>query len=171
MSPTTLPAARRQTGITGAHVLWSMIAFFGVIFAVNGVLLTKALSTHSGVVAVEPYRKGLDYNRRIAADECQELLGWSAAVTLDGGGRLVLEVKEADGRAVDGLVVSATVGRPSTARHDRHVRLDGGAGRWVAQAGPLEPGAWLVTVEATPAAGHSGSEPLFRIKRRLWLTP
>ena len=171
MSPTTLPAVRHRPGVTGAHVLWSMIAFFGVVFAVNGVLLTKALSTHSGVVAIEPYRKGLDYNRRIAADERQELLGWSASVALDGDGRLVLEVKEADGRPIDCLVVSASVGRPSTSRHDRHVRLEGGAGRWMAQAGRLEPGAWLVTIEATPEAGHRGSEPLFRMKRRLWLTP
>ena len=52
------------------------VGFFGIIFAVNGYFLYSALSTHTGVVANEPYRKGLAYNERIAADEQPERLGW-----------------------------------------------------------------------------------------------
>ncbi len=54
--------------LTGRHVLLIFLAFFGSIFAVNGWFLYSALSTHTGVVAVEPYRKGLAYNERIARD-------------------------------------------------------------------------------------------------------
>ena len=65
-----------KTGLTGRHVLLAMLAFFGVIFAVNGAFLYFALGSHSGVVAVEPYRKGLAYNQAIAAAEAQERRGW-----------------------------------------------------------------------------------------------
>lgn len=176
MSPTTLPTARSRRQITGKHVLAAMVGFFGVVFAVNGVLLRQALSTHSGVVAVEPYRKGLDYNRRIAADERQELLGWRADVVLEADGRLVLDIAGPDGRPITDLVVSATVGRPSTSRHDVHMRLrEQRPGRWVAEAGTLASGSWLVTLEATSSAAAGmpadPSEPLFRMRRRLWLKP
>ena len=44
-----------QGGLTGRHVLYTFIAFFGIIFAVNGVFLYSALKTNTGVVAIEPY--------------------------------------------------------------------------------------------------------------------
>jgi nitrogen fixation protein FixH len=180
MSPTILPTARRETadrGLTGRHVLFVIVTFFGVVFAVNGVLLSKAISTHSGIVAVEPYRKGLDYNRRIEADERQELLGWKAEVTLVAGGRLTLDVTGDGGSRIPDLVVSATIGRPSTSRHDKHLRLEEDRdGLYAADAGALEPGAWIAIVEVTraPIAGAppvTDTEPLFRLKRRLWLKP
>ena len=53
--------------ITGRHVLIGMLVFFGVILGVNGMFLYSALSTYTGVVSDEPYRKGLNYNERIEA--------------------------------------------------------------------------------------------------------
>ena len=58
-------------------MLVAFIAFFGTIFLVNGTLIYEAISTHTGLVANEPYRKGLAYNERIAADERQARLGWT----------------------------------------------------------------------------------------------
>src|SRR5688572_2876208 len=69
-------------GLRGGHVLAAFLAFFGVIFAVNGVFLYMALSTHTGLVAQEPYRKGLHYNDRIAAAERQQALGWTSDLRL-----------------------------------------------------------------------------------------
>ena len=57
-----VPPASAAARLDGRHVLMMLFAFFGVIFAVNGYFLFSALSTHTGVVAVEPYRKGLAYN-------------------------------------------------------------------------------------------------------------
>ena len=68
-----MAAVKTERGtIQGWHVLVGMIVFFGIIFAVNGVFLVSALNTHTGIVSQQPYRKGLDYNARIAADARQE---------------------------------------------------------------------------------------------------
>jgi nitrogen fixation protein FixH len=76
MNPASL-VARRSRNVNGRDVLAILLSFFGVIFAVNGALIYAAVSTHTGLVANEPYRKGLAYNERILADERQAQLGWS----------------------------------------------------------------------------------------------
>ena len=58
-------------------MLWVFLGFFGVVFVVNGAMIYSAVSTHSGLVANEPYRKGLHYNERIDADERQA--AWAGA--------------------------------------------------------------------------------------------
>ena len=64
-----LETPSRADNLNGRHVLIGLLLFFGTIFAVNGYFMFVALSTYTGVVADEPYRKGLAYNARIAADE------------------------------------------------------------------------------------------------------
>ena len=80
MSPTVLPTRRRQQGLRGRHVLVVFLGFFAAVFLVNGAMIYSAVSTHTGLVANEPYRKGLHYNERIAADERQARLGWTDAL-------------------------------------------------------------------------------------------
>ena len=58
-------------------MLGVFLGFFATVFVVNGAMIYSAVSTHSGLVANEPYRKGLHYNERIAADERQARLGWT----------------------------------------------------------------------------------------------
>ncbi len=173
MSPTILPAVRRQSGgvITGRHVLLATLAFFGVIFAVNGVLLWQAIATHSGLVANEPYRKGLEYNQRIDADERQQTLGWSEVVTINARDGVAIIVTDRVGRPVSRLVITGTIGRPSTVRHDISLRFEEPLpGRYVARVAGLEPGAWLANLEAKPASGTEADAHVYRMKRRLWLT-
>lgn len=156
--------------LTGRHVLAMFVAFFGVVFAVNGYFLAHAISTYTGVVSLEPYRKGLAYNERIAANERQTALGWTDQVRIEEGGVLALTISTATGGAVSGLHVTAQVGRPSTAVVDRTVRfIDQGRGRYVADTGLLEPGNWIVAVEARGSAADA--EPKYRARRRLWQTP
>jgi nitrogen fixation protein FixH len=166
---------RRDTGITGRHVLLALIAFFGAIFAVNGVLLWQALSTHSGLVAHEPYRKGLAYNQRIAADERQEGLAWTPVVEIERRGAIAVTLSDAEGRPVTGLRLDGTIGRPATMRQDISVRLEERSpGRYVAHMAALEPGAWIVGIEARlEGAGlaSAGDAPIYRLRRRLWLDP
>ena len=87
MSPTNL-IARRPQGLQGHHVLVAFIAFFGTIFLVNGALIYEAISTHTGLVANEPYRKGLAYNERIGADERQARLNWTETLQVGRDGHV-----------------------------------------------------------------------------------
>ena len=174
MSPTTLPTVRRSAGIEGRHVLIAMVAFFGTVFAVNGVLLYQALKTHSGLVAQEPYSKGLHYNDRIAASDQQAALGWSSDLVVPGSGRVELSLTDSGGRPVAGLAVKGRLGRPSSDRSDIHLAfVEQQPGHYLAAAGAVAPGAWQIDIEALgPAAPQRGTaEPIYRERRRLWLKP
>jgi nitrogen fixation protein FixH len=168
MSPTVLPMARRRGGLQGRHVLGVFLAFFATIFAVNGALIYAAFSTHAGLVANEPYRKGLNYNERIAADERQSQLGWDDTLEVTRDGSMMLVLRGRDGQPVTSLKVEAVLGRPATSRNDIRVILrEVAPGRYEAQTAPLASGSWLIALEAHADAG----EPIYRKRRRLWLKP
>ncbi len=171
MSPNAMTGAAMSgtRELTGRHVAWALLAFFGVIFAVNGYFLYAALSTHTGTVANEPYRKGLHYNERIAADEVQQGRGWAIGLALaPARDAVTLELKQPDGAPVTGLDVTAVVSRPTTSGFDQKLALKEIApGRYSAPLARLADGTWLVAVEGKlPAPG----DVPFRMKKRLLLT-
>ena len=94
-------------------------------------MIYEAVSTHTGLVANEPYRKGLAYNERIGADERQARLGWTETLQVGRDGHVALALAERDGRAVRGLKVEGVLGRPchQPLRRQARARRDG--------AGPL----------------------------------
>lgn len=170
MSLRVLDPRQLEGTLQGRHVLALLLAFFGVIFAVNGYFLYAALTTHSGVVAAEPYRKGLAYNARIAADERQSGLAWREAISVARDGMIAVTVSDRDGAPVAGLSIAGVIGRPSTGSHDRPLRLaELGPGRYAAEIGALGEGNWIVVIEARLAAGDA--EPVYRARRRIWLKP
>lgn len=160
---------RRQKGtIRGHHVLLGVLSFFALVFAVNGYFMFAAISTYSGVVADEPYLKGLAYNARIAAGERQIELGWQDGVSLSNDGRITVTVTDREARPVQGLAISGFIGRPSTVQHDHAFRLtEQERGRYTADIGALEPGNWIIALEARSSADDA--EPAYRARRRLWL--
>ena len=114
---------RKPPGLNGRHVLGAFLTFFAAVFVANGAMIYSALSTHTGLVANEPYRKGLHYNERIAADARQGRLGWVGNIELSIDGRVSLALAESDGRPVRGLRIEGVLGRPSTNRHDVRLAL------------------------------------------------
>lgn len=158
--------------IKGWHVLAGLIAFFGVVFAVNGVFLYQALSTHTGVIANEPYRKGLAYNERIADEARQQALGWREELTLaPSGDRVSLKLSDSADRPVGGLSISGLLGRPSTTEHDVALELaEQPAGTYTAAIPALAAGTWMVSLEASELAA-SGERVVWRTRARLWRTP
>lgn len=158
--------------LTGRHVLIAFLGFFGVIFAVNGVFLYYAIGSYTGVVANEPYRKGLEYNRRIADDARQAALGWTRALTLTRAGELKFALKDAAGEPITGLIIEAQVGRPSTNVEDATVRLiEGAPGVYQSNLGAMAAGAWLVSAEAVRRREGQSDEVVYRVKERIWLKP
>ena len=164
----TVANALSPARLTGRHVLTILIAFFGVVFAVNGVFLTLALSTHTGLVANEPYVKGLHYNDRVAAEVAQQRLGWRVEVAeLSSEGRISVSVTSPAG-PVRGLNAAAALGRPSTANDDRKLVLEESSpGTYRATTANLAAGAWLLDVELR----REPSGDVYRLRRRLWLKP
>lgn len=159
----------RAGRLTGRHVLIAVVAFFGTVFLANGIFLYSALSTYTGVVAQEPYRKGLQYNERIAAAERQDQLGWQADTALVPEQGLSLVLRDRQGGPVSGLFVSGVLGRPSTNQHDQNVTLtEVEPGRYVAPVDGLTPGAWLIDLQAV-WIGTGDKEPVYRLRTREWV--
>ncbi len=153
--------------LSGRHVLMMLLAFFGVIFAMNGFMMFSALSTYTGVVSVEPYRKGLAYNQRIADGERQDALGWHDHASLERSGLVAVQMAASDGTPLVGLQLTAVLGRPATARGDMPLTFTEAApGDYRAVVGPLAAGTWMITLEAYRDADHTAP---YRAKRRLWL--
>ena len=159
-------------GITGRHVLVAMIVFFGVIFVVNGVFLYSALTTHTGVVADEPYRKGLNYNERIAAETAQDQLGWYLDLEIPKGDGLVrVTLADAERRKVAGMGLSGRLSRPSTDDYDQNLAFEEVTpGTYVARVAALAEGTWQVELSAA-VMKPEGEKIVWRHKSRIWQKP
>ena len=172
--PNPLPThGRTEGGIQGWHVLAGMLAFFGVIFAVNGFFLFSALKTHTGIVSKQPYRKGLDYNDRIVAEARQQQLGWSQTLELNtADGTVDLKLADRHDMAISGLSIIGYIGRPSTEQHDVALILSEASapGTYRAKTGHLQAGNWLIQLEAQQQTAE-GPETVYRMRKRLWLKP
>ena len=70
--------SRRAREITGRTVLLSLVAFFGVVFAVNGVFFWFASDSWTGLSTEDAYRKGIAFNDQLARADAQKRLGWTA---------------------------------------------------------------------------------------------
>jgi nitrogen fixation protein FixH len=105
--------------IRGRHVLIGMIAFFGLIFLVNGIFLYYALTTFGGGEKGSPYRSGLRYNETLAEAERAAERGLEGRLSYDPqAGRFSLALRDKSGEPVAGLHLAANVGRPATDRED-----------------------------------------------------
>ena len=161
------PAVAPHRQLHGRHVLALFVVFFGTVFAVNGYMLVSALSTYTGVVADEPYRKGLAYNERIASAARQDLMGWSDTITMDRSGLVTVRMVAKDGAPLAGLQFKATLGRAVTARGDMPLTFtEISPGEYRATLGPIDAGTWIITLEAYQGADRMAP---YRAKRRLWL--
>ncbi len=162
----------RKEGLTGWHVLFLLIAFFGLVFAVNAYFIGMALTTHTGVVANEPYRKGLAYNERIVASERQAQLGWTEKLSISSNGaRLIFELQDGQAQPIRGLIVTARIGRPATTEGESTITLsEASAGRYEAVLPEGESGAFIANIEAKTSA-REDTDVLYRARKRLWRKP
>jgi nitrogen fixation protein FixH len=143
---------RRNGERSGAIVPWLFVGGMLLVILVNGALVYFAISSFSGLATNDAYDKGLAFNDTVAAVDAQLARGWQMALsTRVSGGRLDLAVEFRDraGTPLDGMAVEGYLVRPTSAGHDRAVRLAGlGGGRYEASADLPLPGEWLLTVSA-----------------------
>lgn len=125
---------------------WLFVGFFGVVFAVNAVMIGIAASTWTGLETRDHYRKGLAYNDVIDAATAQQMRGWQATLgwtALDGtSGEIAVILRNKSGDPISGAGVAVELRRPTQASLDRLVPLVArGDGRYAAR-------------ETLPAAGN-----------------
>ncbi len=142
----TARAVKKPFRVTGWHVLFSVVAFFGVVIAVDSLFLVLAYRSHPGQVSVTPYEDGLAYNRAVAQRRAQAAMGWTATAATDARG-VVVEVADAQGQPVSGLKLTGLLRRPATEAGELPLKFEEAApGRYRAPAKPAA-GAWDVHVQ------------------------
>lgn len=154
---------------TGRKALILIVGFFAVVAAVNGVFIAAALTTFPGLTEDNPYQRGLAYNRVLDAAERQRMLGWRISLTTESAPQTILTVQVADaqGRPVEGLVASVALRRPAERDDDREAVLTPiGGGTYRAALSLLAPGNWDAELRFEQGAG----EP-FIARQRLWMKP
>lgn len=159
---------RRLREITGRHVLLGFVAFFGLVFTVNAVLVRAAISTFGGVETASSYKAGLQFEHEVAVAERQDALHWqiSGKLARNGAGEAVLDVtaRDANGTPLAGLSADARLAHPADERLDRVIALRPGSpgvfhGKAVAQ-----PGQWDLIVDL-----YRGDQRMFRSQSRVTL--
>jgi nitrogen fixation protein FixH len=71
-----------QRPITGRMVLYGLLAFFGVIFTVNGIFVFYALDTWPGLRFDNAYERGINYNQILAKAKSQAAMKWRSAIDI-----------------------------------------------------------------------------------------
>src|SRR5262245_64322707 len=76
-------SARPSRPVTGRIVLYCLLGFFGVVFAMNLAMVKLAIDTLPGTDVDSAYKASLAYGREIEAAHAQEARRWSVLGHID----------------------------------------------------------------------------------------
>ncbi|CAN5276071.1 FixH family protein [soil metagenome] len=155
--------------LTGRTVLICLIAFFGVVFAVNITLAKLAIDTLPGTEVDSAYSASLAYEGEIAAAREQASRGWKVNAHVeraaDGHAEVRVEARDRNGAVIPGLAFTSRLERPADRRADRPVELaDAGNAAYRGEVTALAAGLWDLVLE-----GDVGGKRLFLSKNRIVL--
>lgn len=132
---------------TGWHMLASLVAFFGVIIAVNLTLAYLANATWSGLVVRNGYVASQSFGKDLERARAQDALGWNVAMshTTD---RLRLTFSDRDQQKITALSITGKLRRPASERYDQSVSFSEATPGVYATPATLAPGLWELEIEA-----------------------
>lgn len=137
---------------TGWHMTTILVAFFGVVLAVNVVMARYAIGTFGGTVVNNSYVASQKYNGWLDAAERQAKLGWTVRAALNEDRHLFVTVDK-DALPLGGLAGVATIHHPLGRQPTQTISLaPAGEGRLVSVE-PLPAGRWDVRLEVS-SGGH-----------------
>jgi nitrogen fixation protein FixH len=162
-------AKQKQVRIlTGRHVLLWLVAFFGIVFAVNGVLVQAAISTFGGVETLSSYKAGLQFEQEAGLVQRQDALHWQVRGTLtrDRAGAVVLDLtaRDAQGRPLSGLTADARLVHPADDRLDHVMAVRPLAAGVFHGSAEARPGQWELIVDL-----YRGDRRVFRSRSHVSL--
>ena len=162
------PDDTRERRWTGWTVLLTLLGFFGVVFAINGVMIFAAISTMRGLDTESAYQAGRMFERDVAMAKAQDARQWQVdakvTTTPGGGRRLDVVARDASGRPLGGLALSAVFERPTDRRLDQAVAVaEVSPGTFYGNSG-LAAGQWDLVIELS----RQGEE-MFRSRNRVVL--
>lgn len=155
---------RENRGFTGRHMLISILAFFGVVIAVNVTMATLASTSWTGLVVENTYVASQQFNKKAEEGRIQAALGWTGRLTI-AGGEVRYALVDRSGNAVSLKAVKVLFRHPAYEAEDRAVTLsrapDSPSGEFAARHTPKD-GVWIVEIDA-----DAGQAEPYRDVRRL----
>jgi len=132
---------------TGWHMLSIMVAFFGVIIAVNITMAYNAISSWSGLVVKNTYVASQEFNDKAETGKEQAALEWQQTANF-ADGIFTYRLVDRDGNTV--AVTGGTVEfkRPVGDVQDTKLTLDVGDDSLLSGAVELGEGAWIMEVNS-----------------------
>ncbi|QFU16109.1 FixH family protein [Microvirga thermotolerans] len=167
--PVTLVSrpARTPRPLTGRMVLLYLVAFFSVVFAANIIMARIAVSSFSGVETDSAYKAGLAFKNDVAAAQAQDARHWSVEAAVQRGAeatRIAISARDAENRAIAGLVPEIRLAHPTDRRHDLVLQaVEVAPGRFQCDA-PVHRGQWDLVIGL-----RRGDETVFRSRSRIAL--
>jgi nitrogen fixation protein FixH len=155
--------------LTGAKVLFMLLAFFGVVIGVNMIMMRLAIQTLPGTDVDSAYSASLAYEGQIAAAHDQNARNWKVDAHIqrgpDGGATLQVEARDDSGKPMSGLTFQGRFERPTDRRADLPVALaETGIGIYRGSAPMIAPGQWDLVLE-----GDAAGQRMFLSKNRVVL--
>jgi len=132
---------------TGRHMLVIMLAFFGVIIAVNVVMATLANTSWTGFVVENSYVASQEFNAKAEQGRAQAALGWKSDLTI-AGGEVRYGLTDAAGKAVSLAGVTVQLRRPAYDAEDRSLVLAPSRDGAFATPATLRDGLWIIEIDA-----------------------
>ena len=158
-----------QAKLTGKHVLFMFLAFFGVIFIVNGIFLSQAIKSFPGEVSKKSYVQGINYNDTIDEKNRQELLNWKSEIGVSYSDDtpkdaiLVARFFDKDDLPLNELQVSAVLNQHSSDHKNVSFPMQFYAdGEYTHQIDSLETGRWTVHIEV-----NVSSQSIFKAQKEI----
>ncbi len=158
-----------QRTITGRHVLYGFVCFFGVILVANAIFIYLAVDTFTGLSTERPYQRGIAYNETLEARSAQRALGWRAKVSFDeardGQGVLTVAMRDRAGAPLEDLRVAGQIRRPTHEGLDQDLTLvRSGIGAYSVELILPRRGQWDLRLTAESRDGAR-----FEMEHRIWL--
>lgn len=162
-------SVKRPDRRPGWWIPFIFVGFFLTVLTANGIMVFLAMDTWTGLHTEDHYRKGLSYNDALAGVRAQQARGWQVSVAFAAApGRhadIDVILHDADGEALTGAEVQATLIRPTHAGADLAVPLaEGRDGHYRAAVELPLPGVWDLRVFARHPAGDYQTET-----QRVWV--
>lgn len=130
---------------SGRHMTAILLAFFGVVVAVNFTMATFATRTFGGVVVANSYVASQKYNGWLAAARRQDQLGWTVAPRLDAERHVMVSA------STSGIEISGFARHPLGREADVPLKFDSD----LRSSRSLPPGRWALHLLAVKGADEA----------------
>ncbi|GAA0860739.1 FixH family protein [Sphingopyxis soli] len=147
----------RAKSFTGRHMTIILVAFFGVVIAVNFTMARLASSTFGGTVVDNSYVASQQYNEWLARAAAQDRLGWDTEMTVDSSRYLLLAVRK-EGVPLGNVQAVATVHHPLGRTAPVTLRFESATGGALRSTRPLAAGRWRLDL----VVRHGAAEARYR---------